>query len=29
MEVSNERDELTEQADAEMVQQNVLMQGSK
>lgn len=29
MEVSNERDELTAQADAEMVQQNVLMQGSK
>ena len=29
MEVSSERDELTNQADAEMVQQNVLMQGSK
>ena len=29
MEISNERDELTAQADAEMVQQNVLMQGSK
>lgn len=29
MEVSSERDELTKDADAEMVQQNVLMQGSK
>jgi hypothetical protein len=29
MEISNEREELTNQADAEIVQQNVLMQGSK
>lgn len=29
LEVSSERDELTKNADAELVQQNVLMQGSK
>ena len=29
LEVSSEREELTEQADAELVQQNCLMQGSK
>lgn len=29
LEVSNEREELTAQADAELIQQNVLMQGSK
>ena len=29
MEISNEREELTAQADAEMVQMNALMQGSK
>ena len=29
MEWSSEREELTNQADAEMIQQNVLMQGSK
>ena len=29
LEKSTEREELTNQADAEMIQQNVLMQGSK
>ena len=29
MEVSNEREELTAQADPEMMQQNVMMQGAK